>query len=335
LSGVGSMYRLQDGRIVVAHTSVPEILLYARDGKLIRRFGKRGKGPGEFTDISRMLLTPEGDSIVIHDLNQNRLTVFDTHGALARVAPAVVGGPLHLVEGILGDGSLLLSTTTPPNLDARGLVRPQRTLLRRAPDGTETELARIPGTPRFYQERSDGTVDFGSPFFAHATHYAIWGDRLAWAATDTFQIHVHRLDGTLVSLIRKQHPQRTVTEVDVQPLIDQRASSLTDENLRPLVRRTLAAIPRGTFPTFGASDGIGPSLQVDDDGNLWIAAYAMPGESRNDRFVFDRDGVWLGTVVLPPRFAPRHIGADFILGRSRDSLDVEHVQLFRLRRAPR
>jgi hypothetical protein len=333
LSRVGSMYRLEDGRIIVAHTSVPEIVLYSREGSLLRRFGKRGRGPGEFTDISRMLRAPHGDSILVHDLNQNRITVFDSEGNFIRTAIAVAEGPRYFIDDIFKDGSLLLSSTVPPDLEARGMVRPQRTLFRRAPDGTDTELARIPSTPTFYQELPDGRVDFRSPFFAHSSHYVIWRNRLAWAATDTFQIHVHELDGRLTTIIRKPQPSRPITEADVQPLIEQRASSLPDESLRAAVRRSLAEMPRGTFPAFGAAEGLGPSFQVDDDGYLWVAAYALPGASHNDRLVFDPAGAWLGTVALPPRFAPRHIGRDFILGRWRDSLDVEHVRLYRLRRA--
>jgi hypothetical protein len=46
--------------------------------------------------------------------------------------------------------------------------------------------------------------------------------------------------------------------------------------------------------------------------------------------VFGAEGEWLGTVELPARFNPGQIGGDSILGVSTDSLDVEHVQVFRL-----
>lgn len=39
---------------------------------------------------------------------------------------------------------------------------------------------------------------------------------------------------------------------------------------------------------------------------------------------------WLGTVVLPDRFDLYDIGDNYVLGRWRDDLDVEHVQLYEL-----
>jgi hypothetical protein len=56
----------------------------------------------------------------------------------------------------------------------------------------------------------------------------------------------------------------------------------------------------------------------------------MPGHPRNARTVFASDGTWLGTVELPPRFTPWHIGRDFVVGVWRDDFDVEHVQLYAL-----
>ncbi|HEY8376351.1 MAG: hypothetical protein FWJ74_00865 [Gemmatimonadota bacterium] len=46
--------------------------------------------------------------------------------------------------------------------------------------------------------------------------------------------------------------------------------------------------------------------------------------------MFDGNGRWLGVVALPPRFTPFQIGADFVLGREVDELDVQYVTLYRL-----
>lgn len=56
----------------------------------------------------------------------------------------------------------------------------------------------------------------------------------------------------------------------------------------------------------------------------------MPHEERNSRTVFRDDGRWWGTVELPPRFAPTHIGDEFVLEVWRDSMDMEHVRLYEL-----
>jgi hypothetical protein len=46
--------------------------------------------------------------------------------------------------------------------------------------------------------------------------------------------------------------------------------------------------------------------------------------------VFDRDGRYLGTVETPAGFYVHQIGADFVLGRWLDELDVEYVSMHRL-----
>ena len=46
--------------------------------------------------------------------------------------------------------------------------------------------------------------------------------------------------------------------------------------------------------------------------------------------VFDNAGRWLGDVAMPPRMIPLEIGADYVLGRSRDADDVPHAVMYRL-----
>lgn len=333
LSQLGQTFRLRDGRIVVAHAGGNEILVYSAQGQLLARFGRRGAGPGEFQDISRTFLVGQGDSIMVYDYTQNRVSVFDTQGKLGRSERASPDGTPAFIEGVFDDGSFLIVTPTPPSLEARGLVRPPRVLWRRASGRPAEELVQIPGTEMFYQQLPSGQVDFRSPFFGHTSHYAILHNRLLWAATDAFEIHVHSPDGKLLLLIQKEHAAREVTAADVDPLIDQRVMAVKDEAARSLVRRALSNMPTSTFPMFGAAPDNGPAILVDDEGNIWVAEYTVPGDDRNTRMVFDSTGVWLGSVQFPPRFGPRHIGTDFVLGKARDSLDVEHIQLYALRKS--
>jgi hypothetical protein len=46
--------------------------------------------------------------------------------------------------------------------------------------------------------------------------------------------------------------------------------------------------------------------------------------------VFDADGRWLGDVAMPPRFLPFEIGADYVLGWSRDTDRVPRAVMYRL-----
>jgi hypothetical protein len=80
-----------------------------------------------------------------------------------------------------------------------------------------------------------------------------------------------------------------------------------------------------TMPAYGR---IVPDLE----GNLWVWDYSPPGNPVDRAKVFDPSGRMLGTVETPPFIGAFQIGEDYILAFDRDSLDVEHVQLFRLRK---
>ncbi len=78
-------------------------------------------------------------------------------------------------------------------------------------------------------------------------------------------------------------------------------------------------------------------ILVDSEGCIWAEEYRHVWLSlRSNRprswNVFGPQGEWLGSVRLPAPFAVFEIGADYILGVSRDDSDVEHVQLLRLNR---
>lgn len=337
LHRIGSIARLPDGRIVVAHTGGSEVLVFDTAGELLTRFGRAGSGPGEFRELSRLAVIAGGDSLLIFDAGQLRASIFDTEGRFARShVPPTLGSELPgMVAGEFGDGSLLLVALTPPSPENRGLVRPSRALWRSAPDGsTTTPIVELPGQETFYQESPWGPPDMRRPYFGRTSVYAAGRDRLYAAATEDYEVRVHALDGTLLSLIRKRHSPVAVTANAKALLIDRQLASVTDDNSRREARRMLenlaepATAPALGWPTWATR--YGPDLLVDEGGNLWVVEFFMPGAESNARAVFDTAGEWLGTVTLPDRFAPTHIGDDFVLGRWRDSLDVEHVRLYEL-----
>ena len=75
-------------------------------------------------------------------------------------------------------------------------------------------------------------------------------------------------------------------------------------------------------------------MRIDSERSVWLQRFRMPGDTAARVWdVIAADGAWLGVVRTPPRLTAYRIGTDFMLGRSVDSLGVERVQLFGLRRA--
>lgn len=62
-SKVNAIVLQKRGQLLVADAGVGRVLEYSRDGRLLRTFGRRGKGPGEFSSPSWMVVL--GDSLLL------------------------------------------------------------------------------------------------------------------------------------------------------------------------------------------------------------------------------------------------------------------------------
>lgn len=77
-------------------------------------------------------------------------------------------------------------------------------------------------------------------------------------------------------------------------------------------------------------------LVVDPLGYVWLQEFRLnTAASREPRrwFVFDPAGAWMGVVELPADFDLFEVGEDYVLGNSRDEMDVETIRLLRLSRS--
>ncbi len=68
----------RDGNIYVVESSVPEIRVFSSEGRLLRRVGRQGGGPGEFEGSPRFGVV--GDTIWTWDSRISRITLFDRQG---------------------------------------------------------------------------------------------------------------------------------------------------------------------------------------------------------------------------------------------------------------
>ena len=79
-SRVGGVDVDRDGNVYVLEAMVPEIRVYAPDGTLLRRMGRRGEGPGEFERAPRFGVV--GDTVWTVSAGDNRITLFDREGTV-------------------------------------------------------------------------------------------------------------------------------------------------------------------------------------------------------------------------------------------------------------
>lgn len=72
----------QDGNIFVTNYGGATIYKFNSSGEFIGEFGRRGRGPGEFTEISIFFYDPSSQSLVVYDRMDLRLTRFDLDGEI-------------------------------------------------------------------------------------------------------------------------------------------------------------------------------------------------------------------------------------------------------------
>ncbi|HSL71434.1 MAG TPA: 6-bladed beta-propeller [Longimicrobiales bacterium] len=82
----------------------------------------------------------------------------------------------------------------------------------------------------------------------------------------------------------------------------------------------LGAIPPGQYRF----------VKVDSWYRLWVREARRPDERVQRWAVHDHAGTRVASLNVPAGFEIQQIGPDFLLGRSRDELDVEYIQLYAL-----
>ena len=71
-------------------------------------------------------------------------------------------------------------------------------------------------------------------------------------------------------------------------------------------------------------------LKVDRTGAIWVQRYPLPSESTAEWWVFDSQGAISASITIPMDRIIFEIGADYILTRTSDELDVQSVELWPL-----
>ena len=126
------------------------------------------------------------------------------------------------------------------------------------------------------------------------------------------------------------------TAEEVEGHIEERVSSSVPPNLKPGGIEEYLEDQRNGYRAAPVAERMPAltSIIVDRLDHLWVEEYELPGEERPGSLwtVFDPEGRVLGFVETPDGLEIYEIGEDYILGRSLDELDVEHVQVWPLER---
>jgi hypothetical protein len=324
LDRVGVARRLPDGRIAVTNGGT-EIRFYDPEGMYLRTVGRQGDGPGEFQGLFRLFAT--SDSLFAWDARPRRISVFDGSGRFVRSTTLAVleGAGFPQIAGRFGDGSYVatVSEAFGPGGVSDGLSRRPLVVVRYDAEGTMLDtLGVTPGYESFVQTQ-EGGFTVTSLLFGRGPVTAVSEEAAVLGGNDAYQLERYRPDGSLARIVRRRAEPRPVTDADWNALRDERLDG-AEADWRPRIEAMIASMPRPqTMPFYS-------SALLDDEENLWVADFRAPADPEARWSVFEAEGRWLGTVALPERFRPTHIGSDRMLGVWLDDLDVQHVRVHRI-----
>lgn len=327
----GAVYQ-PDGAIAVANSGTSEIRLFDASGMFRSATGRRGGGPGEF-EMIMWLLPTRGDSLLAYDWRHRRVSVLDPEGEYVRsfeLKMLTTTGGFPVISETFPDGHLLLATemTFVSGEIPQGARRDSAVYYLLDPDGNVAErLGAFPGGESYHV--SEGETWFaGGLTFGRFGQAAAGRDGFYYGSSDHFEITFFERTGVPRRIIRLDRENLPVTQDDIDRYIENRLDQADDEEERHVERTLLDRMPfPSTMPAYG-------SFIVDKEGNLWVEEWRRPGEDQPRWRVFDGDGVFLGAVETPVRFRIFEIGADYLLGRWADELDVEHIRVYSLIKDP-
>ena len=327
---VTNAFILRDGRIVVVNAGSDELRVFDELGVHVATWGGRGEGPGEFTrlgDAHRW----RGDSLVAMYSQNGHLSVFDSEGNFGRAFTLLRDGEFFLVEDVSPDGFILTSDLAMGGL-VEGLHREEQHYRVRGAEGEFLgSLGSFPGTETFWVWSGPRGSSAEIPFARRVSTLA-WGDLMAVAANDSYEIRAFDHDGTLRRIVRRDHDLVAPAPVHIEATVERRLLEVPEEERAELRQRLREGYQEMPFPeTFPAYE----TALTDLLDHLWVREYDLPGEETPNPVwtVFDPGGRVLGFAETPADLAIFEIGEDYILGLATDDVGVQYVQVWPLERS--
>ena len=343
LGRIAGATRLSDGRVVIADQATLQLKFYDPSGRHLQSVSATGPDlqtgpmrqmPG-FDKIRRLA----GDSIAVE--SAGGAWIFTPSGTLARsvqFAPFPAGtlqGPHLLVLGRFHNGTAVAGDY------------PQG---RRGPAGAQqwvdsASLFLIGRTGEVVRPLSNlPLVIFragpNGPRPMDMWPQGVWassGSAFYWGFPEQYAIRVYDTDWNLQRIIRRTWTARPFTAADQASYVDgwmQMWSKATGAAREAERKEMLESAYPELIPPFS-------DVLATPAGELWVREADLTGAPGCWCFaglstvpskwsVFDGGGRWLGDVAMPPRFIPLEIGADYVLGRSRELDAISRVVMYRL-----
>lgn len=337
----------RDGRIFSLHPQEHAVRIHDVNGRLLRRFGREGSGPGEFESPSRIGL--RGDTLWVFDHGTYRFTLFDSAGALieSRAIPIDVRSENPRPRGMLHDGTMWgsppyfseavatgeLTRGLDVRLDASGRV--SDTLIEYSIAQTSWRLhdPSTPGGIRRFSEQPFNATEM-VVVSEHRPEIVIVERPIATThSRGEFRVTKRALDGDTIYSRAFAYEPAPVPAKLVDSLIDwfvsppsglppRMAASWPAPGRREELARASLFLPEYLPPV--------KEVVVGRDGAIWIQRHGAAGATR-EWWVVDEDGRAVASVMLPAGLRVLAAERDRVWGTETDELDVPYIVRYEVR----
>jgi len=336
-SKIGGVTRLSNGDVVVLEVQSEELRFFDGSGRALRTVGGKGDGPGELSWAQTMRRLP-GDTLAVWDLGRQALNLFSADGEFirrssmeARTAfPDAGWSSLMCGYAVLPDGGVIqcldAGSAADPDPASTGLHRSavRLAVVPRAMDRIDT-LGLYWGRQSWHV-RTDNGFYGGAPDPLLPTGFLAVGAspaRVYVANNPEYSIEAWNSHGHLDLIIRREGARRATTEEERTAGLDIALQGFEGP------RRARARDAIGRIDSVPAVLG----LAVGPGDELWVKREpALPRAGPASFDVFDASGAFEGSVTVPVDLDLREVGRDYLLGLTKDSLDVPYVKVYRLER---
>lgn len=320
-----------DGGAVVADMGSSEVVRVGADGALVGVLARKGEGPGEVGRVVGLEVLGQ-DAILVQDAANGQLmwfgdgrlsrsvalTGYDLGYALRTVGVAPDGTPLMITAAYRSDegerwiqGSMVRLDTATVTPDTLGTYDMAMVRTREGPNNAfaPSGEVRVAGGG-FVVTRSDRPEVLWTDARGVPKQLVRWVPELAYPTRADLDRWTDRMRLDLVRL----NPQ--MPEARLESFIEEQVARF---EIEPDVPLPLFMLPIG-----------------DDAGGVWLGEYAPWAyqDGLGTYSVIAPDGIWVGSVRMPPRFRVLDVAGDRVLGVLKDELDVESLAVFRITTGP-
>ena len=331
--------RLRDGRFVVVDGGSSTLRFFNATGQHIKSVGRRGAGPGEFSQLDAFWLLP-GDTLAAGS-SAGDISYFTGSGQYlyrrsTRNPPTAFDGPAMVVTLLPLDGGgtrLLGAVALAPQRNANRSVDSIPVAIADSQNKEVRRWGRLP----FLATARDG-AESRPPWFGAVAAFAANEKFVFVGFGSDYRIHVFTRQGTPVRTITRAWTPVKVTKADIDTYVVEwgkrwiKSTGAEAQAERDDLRDDPYA---ATVPAYS-------QFIADRVGRLWVrephlADAAGSGQLNSTPLVpsrwsvFDASGRWLCDVTMPGRFMPFDIGSDYVLGKALDEDDVATIALYPLR----